>query len=66
MLAPVLKDVAKDLNFEVREVNIEDQFEIAEQYGVMKVPTLVVLKDGQETDRIVGFLNKQALTERLK
>lgn len=66
MLSPVLKEVAKDLGFEVKEINIEDQFDVAEQYGVMKVPTLVVLKGGQEVDRVVGFMNKAALTERLK
>ncbi|MNJ90533.1 Thioredoxin [compost metagenome] len=65
MLAPVVKTVSEENGVQVTDINIEDQFEIAEQYGVMKVPTLVFLKDGKEVDRVIGFINKENLTNKL-
>lgn len=65
MLAPVVKAVSEETGVSVQDINIEDQFELAEQYGVMKVPTLVFLKDGEEVDRVVGFINKENLTNKL-
>lgn len=65
MLAPVVKTVSEETGVSVTDINIEDQFEMAEQYGVMKVPTLVFLKDGEEVDRVIGFINKENLKNKL-
>ncbi|VBB06064.1 thioredoxin [Lucifera butyrica] len=57
MVAPEVEAVAQTYEGQavVAKVNVDEQQQIASQYGVMSIPTLVVLKDGQEINRIVGY-----------
>lgn len=61
MLAPVLADVANDYSHKVKtiKVNVFEEGELADKYGVTAVPTVVFIKNGQETERIVGLADKQ-------
>lgn len=55
MLGFVLEEVSKtDPPFEIVKVNIEDNVELADQFDVRSIPTLVVLKDGQKVDQYDG------------
>lgn len=49
----------------VAKVNVDDNPEIAEKYGVRGVPTLLVLKQGQEVSRIVGFRPRDVISAEL-
>ncbi len=64
MLAPVLEKVES----EVKAIKIDvDEFEdLAREYGVMSIPTLVVLEKGKEVKRNVGFIDKKNLENFLK
>ena len=42
----------------VGKINVEDEPDIAEEFGIMSVPTLIVLKYGDEADKAVGFRTK--------
>ena len=69
MLAPVLHEIAEESTgvFKVGKVNVDEQPDLAAQFGVMSIPTLVVFKNGEEVDRSVGALPKarlQALLEK--
>lgn len=64
MLAMVLDQVEADgTDVEILRVDIEEQPALASKYGVMSVPTLVVLKDGEEVARHTGFLPKPKVLE---
>lgn len=57
MLKPVLEDFEKaHPEISVKRVNIDDDEELAEKYGVSGIPCLVFLKDGEEVAREVGVL----------
>jgi len=43
----------------VGKVNIDEQSNIAARFNVMTIPTVILFKDGEEVDRLVGFLPKQ-------
>ncbi|MNL89542.1 Thioredoxin [compost metagenome] len=45
----------------IAKVNVDDNQESASRFGVMSIPTLIVFKDGQPVDKIVGFQSKDAL-----
>ncbi len=64
MLGPVLEEAES----EIKVIKVDtDQFEdLSREYGVMSIPTLVLLENGKEVKRNVGFLNKGALEEFLK
>ena len=65
MVAPVLEDLAREYagKLVVAKVNTDEHQQHAQQLGVMGIPTLVLMKDGREVDRVVGALPKDALKQ---
>ena len=47
------------------KVNVDDNAELAQKFGIKGIPTLVVLKDGSEQERVVGLVPKKKLNELL-
>jgi len=67
MISPVLADMAQSHAGELKvvKVDVDANPQLAVRYGAQSIPLLVVIKDGQEVDRIVGALPKAALEQRL-
>ena len=67
MIAPVVDEIAVEFDGKVKvgKVNVDENREIAHEYGVMSIPTLIIFKGGQAVDRIVGFKSKNELAEAL-
>lgn len=63
MIAPVLEELDTEVGDQVKiaKLNVDDNPETASRFGVMSIPTLIVFKDGQPVDKIVGFQSKDAL-----
>ncbi|TXK84313.1 thioredoxin [Paenibacillus sp. N3.4] len=62
MIAPVLEELDKEIeSLKIAKVNVDDNPESASRFGVMSIPTLIVFKDGQPVDKVVGFQSKEAL-----
>ena len=67
MLGPILEDVAKELqNVKFFKVDVDENEKTARNFGVMSIPTIVVLKNGVEIDRHVGLMNRTSLVEWIK
>ncbi len=64
MLAPVLEKV--ESNLKVIKVDTDEFEELARRYGVMSIPTLVLLSNGNEIKRHIGFIDKDNLETFLK
>ena len=62
MLAPTIEKLAEkyDGRLLVGKVDVDEESALAQQFGVMSIPTVVLIKDGKEVDRIVGFLPQTA------
>jgi len=60
IMEPVIEELEKELGdkIEVQKVNVDDEPEKASKFGVMGIPTYVVLKDGKEVGRKVGVVPK--------
>lgn len=67
MIAPVVDEIANEFagQTKVCKLNVDDCGRIAQMYGVMSIPTLIVFKNGQEANRIVGFRPKSELVRAL-
>jgi len=67
MIAPIVEDLAKayDGRAVIAKVNTDENAQIAGQLGIMGIPTLILFKDGQEVDRVVGYAPRHALEEKL-
>ena len=63
MLAPTVEKLAEryDGKVVVGKVDVDDEPELAQRFGVMSIPTLVVLKDGKEVARTVGVQPQSAI-----
>ncbi len=63
MMEPVLEELEKELKgkVEIKKVNVDEEPEEASKFGVMGIPTYVVMKDGKEVGRKVGFTPKDEL-----
>jgi thioredoxin 2 len=68
MLAPVLDELAAELAGRVRvaQLNVDENPMTAARFNVRSLPTLLVLKAGQEMDRMVGMQPKAAIAQRLE
>lgn len=64
MLSPVIESLADQYEGKVLvgKVNVDEEPELARRFGVMSIPTVVFLKNGQEFDRKVGVMPPQAFT----
>lgn len=64
MLGPVLEDMASDRDsIDVVKVDIDESMNLARQYGIMSVPTLVLFKDGQVVAQTSGFQPKESIQQ---
>ena len=62
MVVPIVEQIAEERpDVKVGKVNIDEQFELAREFGVMTIPTLVVMKDGKVTAQSIGAKPKHAI-----
>ena len=67
MMAPVIHELADEmLEIKVGKINVDEQMELARQYRVMSIPTMIIFKGGQEVKRMVGVTSKGDLKAALK
>ncbi|MBR6825113.1 MAG: thioredoxin [Oscillospiraceae bacterium] len=66
MLMPLIEEIAAERpDIKVGKINVDDNPDLANEFGVMSIPTLVVMKDGKETNRSVGGRSKAAILAML-
>ncbi|MBD8499092.1 MULTISPECIES: thioredoxin [Paenibacillus] len=63
MLAPILEELDAEVSDSavVAKINVDENPESASRFGVMSIPTIIVFKDGQPVDKVVGLNSKDAL-----
>ena len=68
MLSPILDQLEEEMpdQITVVKVNVDDADEIAAQYRIMSIPTLLFVKNGEIVDKTVGAMPKPALLEKIK
>lgn len=67
MLSPIVDEVAEQhSDVKVGKIDIDAQLELANQYGVMSIPTLLVFKNGQKVGESVGLIPKENVEALLK
>jgi len=67
-MAPVLADLAKDRSDEVKviKVNVDEQQANAATLGIMTIPTLILFRNGEAVDRMMGGYPKRSILERVE
>ena len=66
MVSPVVDQIAEQHpESVVGKINVDDEEDLAAQFGVMSIPTLVVLKNGEQVNKSVGVIPKEKILEML-
>ena len=68
MLSPIVEDIAAecDGSFSVYKVDIDEAEDVAMDFAIMSVPTLIIFKDGVEATRMIGVQPKTAILDAIK
>jgi len=68
MVAPVVEEIASQYEGQIKvvKVNTDENPQIASLYGIRSIPTLMIFKDGQKVDMVVGAVPKTTLSNTLE
>jgi thioredoxin 1 len=68
MVTPVLEEVSQKMNGKIKfvKLNTDENQKTAMDYQIMAIPSLLIFKDGQEVDRIIGFIPQEQLEADLQ
>lgn len=66
-IAPILEEVDQEMDGKVKivKVNVDENPQTASEHGIMSIPTLMVFKDGEVADKLVGLQPKETLVSKL-
>ncbi len=64
---PILGEVAEEMKGKaaIAKVNVDAELELAQEFGIQSIPTLILFKDGQPIDMMVGVQSKEILVEKI-
>ncbi|PIV12138.1 MAG: thioredoxin [Candidatus Omnitrophica bacterium CG12_big_fil_rev_8_21_14_0_65_43_15] len=67
-LAPTLNEIALEAGnkFKIAKINVDDSPALATQSNVMNIPTMILYKGGEEVERLVGFMSKAKILDKIK
>lgn len=66
MLSPVIDEIAEERSdIKVGKINVDEQPELASQFAVMSIPTLIVFKNGEIANKVIGVQSKDAILSML-
>ncbi len=66
MVSPIVDEIAAERSdIAVGKVNVDEQSDLAERFGITSIPTLVVIKNGKIVNRVVGAMPKAKIIEML-
>lgn len=67
MMAPILHELEAEMpDVQIGKVNVDEQMDLARQFRVVSIPTLIIFKNGQEVQRMVGVTSKEELKDAMK
>ena len=66
MQAPIIDEISNEqTEVKVGKVNIDENPKIAEKFGIMSIPTLIIFKDGEITNKFIGITSKENIIKSL-
>lgn len=67
MMTPIIEELAGDYagKAKIGKLNTEENPQITGEYGIISIPTMIIFKDGQPVDQIIGAVNKDAIAKKL-
>ncbi len=64
MIAPILDQIsAERSDIVIGKINVDEEMELAMRFGIVSIPTLIVMKNGMEVEKAVGYRSKESILE---
>jgi thioredoxin 1 len=67
MIAPILQEIAEEYDgqLKVAKLDVDQNPQVATQFGIMSIPTMILFKDGEAVERLMGYMPKERLLEKI-
>jgi thioredoxin 1 len=67
MAAPILEEIAAEYDgqLKVAKLDVDQNPQVAIQFGIMSIPTMILFKDGEAVERLIGYMPKERLLEKI-
>ncbi|MGL4403846.1 MAG: thioredoxin [Fusobacteriaceae bacterium] len=65
MLGPILEEIVSETEYKICKVDVDRNSELSSQYKIKSIPTILIFKDGEKIDQLVGFKPKDELLQIL-
>ena len=67
MIAPILEEIAAEYDgqLKVTKLDVDRNLQVATQFGIMSIPTMILFKDGEAVERLIGYMPKERLLEKI-
>ena len=67
MIAPILEEIAEEYDgqLKVTKLDVDQNPQVATQFGIMSIPTMILFKDGGAVERLIGYMPKERLLEKI-
>lgn len=67
MLSPILEEISLENNdYDIAKVDVDKNYEVARNYKIMAVPTMLIFKNGEVVDKMEGLIGKETIINRIK
>ena len=66
MLSPVLDNLSEEVDIDIVKIDVDKHSDLAREYGVMSIPTLILFEGNNEIKRTLGFMDKEKIKEFIK
>ena len=67
MLSPIIDELAGEItDYKFYKLDVDNSSNVTKKYGIMSIPTLLIFEDGELKEKIVGFIPKDELVDKLK
>ena len=67
MMSPIVDQIAEEVtDYKVGKINVDEEGELAQQFGIMSIPTLLVFRDGKVANQSVGVRDKAFVIDMIK
>ena len=68
MLAPTIEEIAKEMEGKIKvcKMNVDESVQYPQQYGIMSIPTVMLFKDGQAVETMIGLQPKEEIIKTIQ
>lgn len=67
-LAPIMDELAQEMSDQIKvaKINVDESRSLAQKYGVMSLPTMVVFKNGEQVEKMTGYMPKANIATKVE